>query len=212
MRRASPCSRSPVQTSPASWVLAAARPRTPAQRCLHSSPKTQGQPAGAAVGGQGGEPGCSQASATLLHTWRRGHHRSLSLARPSNGFLSDGWYCLAPSAPRPGSAGSRVTRKTCWNTAISSCTAGLSFQAANQKKMDILLWDTTECDSNVKYFVGFWKACNFCCRLLLLARCRLLPYASVGLLKCPVRNRKAQFYFYLYSCKSVSAGVFEFSK
>lgn len=33
----------------------------------------------------------------------------------------------------------------------------------------------------------------------------------MGWLKCPVRNRKAQFYFYIYSCKSGSA-EFEFSK
>lgn len=62
-----------------------------AQRCLHSSPKTQGKSAGPAVdvGGRGGEPGHSQASATLLHTRHRKGHQSLNLARSSNEFLSD---------------------------------------------------------------------------------------------------------------------------
>lgn len=59
--RASPCSHSTVQMSPVSWVPAAAG------CCLHGSPKTEGKSAGAA-GGQGGELGCSQASAAPCFT------------------------------------------------------------------------------------------------------------------------------------------------
>lgn len=76
----------------------------------------------------------------------------------------------------------------------------LSFQAANQKKMNILVSDTVEISLNMKYFGGLSRSLQ----LLQLASlpvtgCRLSRYARVGFLKRPVRNRAAQLYFYSYS-------------
>lgn len=198
MWRECPCSRSTVQTYPATWVLAAARPWVWAQHCHLAHPGcgvnlwVLPQP-GAAAGGQDAEPGCSQASLLL----------------PSLCFTPDAewimifcqiWRCLALFAPRPDSAGSGDTGKTCWNAVISRSTLSLSFQAANQKKMNILVSDTLEISLNMKYFGGLSRSLQ----LLQLASlpvtgCRLSRYACVGFLKRPVRNRAAQLYFYSYS-------------
>lgn len=64
----------------------------------------------------------------------------------------------------------------------------------------------------MKYFVVFWELCDFCCRLLPVSGCRLLVPPCLWGGWNILSNRKEQFYFYIYSCKSGSAGVFEFWK
>lgn len=121
-----PCSGSTEQTAPGSWAPAAAGLctwlRAPARLSrgeIHCCCCACG------CCGQDGEPGSSQVS--LLPAWCSKCHQHLDPARSSKEFLSDVWHHLTSSGARPGSAGSGVTRKTCWNTAVSICIASLRF-------------------------------------------------------------------------------------